>query len=135
MNRTTVTLVTLSIISIHPAGAQLAPTERSVAINVTSPGATVLVASSGSTKIYVRSWDVLANTAGVFTLEYGTTITNPCDTGTTALTGAYSFAAQSGLSRSGGFQPLFIVPQGNALCAVSSGATASFAGAVSYTQD
>jgi hypothetical protein len=137
MNRTSAILVALSVISIHPAGAQLAPTERSVAINITSAGTTTtqLVAPSGSTKIYVRTWDVLANSAGVFTLEYGTTSMNPCDTGTTALTGAYSFAAQSGMSRSGGSQPLFIIPQGNALCAVSSGASASFAGSLSYTQN
>jgi hypothetical protein len=135
MNRTSAILVALWVISIHPAGAQLVPTERSVAINVTSAATTQLVASSGSTKIYVRSWDVLANSAGVFKLEYGMTITNPCDTGPTALTGAYSFSAQSGISRSGGDQPLFIIPQGNALCAVSAGATASFAGSLSYTQD
>jgi hypothetical protein len=49
--------------------------------------------------------------------------------------GAYSFAAQSGISRSGGFRPLYIIPQGNALCVAASGASASFAGSLSYTQD
>jgi hypothetical protein len=137
MNRTNAMLVALSLISIHPASAQLVPTERSVAINIRAAATTTmqLVASSGSTQIYVTSWDVLANSAGEFTLEYGTKTTNPCDTGTTALTGAYSFAAQSGISRSGGAQPLYIIPQGNALCVASSGATASFAGSLSYTQD
>jgi hypothetical protein len=135
MNRTNAMLVALSLISIHPASAQLVPTERSVAINIRAAATMQLVASSGSTQIYVTSWDVLANSAGGFTLEYGTKTTNPCDTGTTALTGAYSFAAQSGISRSGGAQPLYIIPQGNALCVASSGATASFAGSLSYTQD
>jgi hypothetical protein len=137
MNRKSAIFFALSVISIHPAGAQLVPTERSVPINITSPVTTTtqLVASSGSTKIYVRSWDVISNSAGVFTLEYGTTIQKPCDTGTTALTGAYSFAAQSGISRSGGLLPLFIIPQGNALCVASSGANASFAGSLSYTQE
>jgi hypothetical protein len=137
MNWTSTILVALSAISTHPAGAQLAPTERSVAINITSAVTTTtqLVASSGSSTIYVRSWDVLANSSGVFTLEYGTTTKNSCDTGTTALTGAYSFAAQSGIARSGGSLPLFIIPQGNALCVVSSGASASFAGSLSYTQN
>ncbi len=135
MHRTNAMSVALSLISIHPASAQLAPTERSVAINIRAAATTQLVAASGVTLIYVTSWDVLANSAGVFTLEYGTTTTNPCDTGTTALTGTYSFAAQSGISRSGGFRPLFIIPQGNALCVISSGASASFAGSLSYTQD
>jgi hypothetical protein len=102
MRQTNAMLAALSAISIHPASAQLVPTERSVAINIIAATTTQLVASSGSTQIYVRSWDVLANSAGVFTLEYGTTSTNPCDTGITALTGAYNFAAQSGVSRSGG---------------------------------
>jgi hypothetical protein len=135
MNRSSAMLVACLVISIHPARAQLAPTEQSVAINVTSATTTQLVASSGLTKIYVRSWDVLANAAGGLTLEYGTTTMTPCDTGTTALTGPYSFAAQSGLSRPGGFLPLFIIPQGNALCVASSGPNPSFAGSLSYTQD
>jgi hypothetical protein len=137
MNRTNAMLVALPLISIHPASAQLVPTERSVAINIVAAATTTtqLVASSGSTQIYVTSWDVLANSAGGFTLEYGTQTTNPCDTSTTALTGAYSFAAQSGISRSGGALALFIIPKGNALCVASSGASASFAGSLSYTQD
>lgn len=128
-------LVALPLTSIHPASAQFfIPTGRSVAINITAAATTQLVGSSGSTKIYVTAWDVLANSAGGFTLEYGTKTTNPCDTGTTALTGSYSFAAQSGISRSSGPQPLYVIPQGNALCVVSSGASASFAGSLSYTQ-
>jgi hypothetical protein len=135
MNWANTILVALLVVSIHPAGAQVLQTEQSVAINITSATTTQLIASSGSTKIYVRSWDVVANSAGNFTLEYGMTANKPCDTGTTALTGAYSFAAQSGISRSGGFLPIFTIPQGNALCAASSGPSVSFAGSVSYTQD
>lgn len=135
MHRVSVILIALSVIAIHPAGAQLAPTEKTAAINITSAATTQLVASSGSTEIYVRSWDVLANSAGGFTLEYGTTTAHPCDKGTTALTGTYSLATGSGISRSGGFLPLFTIPQGNALCVASSGPSASFAGSVSYTQD
>jgi hypothetical protein len=45
-----------------------------------------------------------------------------CDTGAVALTGVYNFSGQSGISRSGGPEPLYVVPQGNALCAVTSGA-------------
>ena len=89
-------------------------------------------------RFYVTAWDLRANTAGDFSLVYGSTTKTPCDTGTVALTGTYDFAAQSGLSRDGGVQPLFVIPPGNAICAVTSGAPAgasvSMAGSLSYTQ-
>ena len=136
MKRSNAVLVALSLISVQPASAQLIPTGRSIAISIIATAAmtTQLVASSSSTQIYVTAWDVLANSAGGFALEYGTRTTNPCDTGTTALTGTYSFTGQTGISRSGGPQPLYVIPPGNALCVVSSGASASFAGSLSYTQ-
>lgn len=109
------------------------PSGSSVAINITT-APTQLVLPVGSTQIYVTAWDVLANTAGTFSLVYGTTTKTPCDTGTVALTGTYNLAAQSGLSRDGGIQPLYVVPSGNALCAMTSGTSVSFAGSLSYTQ-
>lgn len=109
------------------------PTGKSVAINITT-ASTQLVPPSGSTQIYVTAWDVFANAAGTISLVYGTTTKNPCDTGTTAITGAYAFPVQSGLSRDGGAQPLYVIPPGNALCAVTSGVPISFAGSLSYTQ-
>jgi hypothetical protein len=128
-------LIASSLISIAGARA-LGPTGRSVAINIATPAATVtqLVAPSGSTQIYVTAWDVVANTPGNFGLEYGITTKTPCDTGTTAVTGTYNFAGQSGISRDGGAQPLYIIPAGNTLCAVTSGAAVSVAGSLSYTQ-
>ncbi len=134
MSRVPALLMALLIIPISANSQQLGPPGQSVAINITKAATTQLVASSGTTQIYVTAWDVIANTASAITLEYGTKATNPCDTGTTALTGAYSFSAQSGISRSGGPQPLYIIPPGNALCAVTSGASVSFAGSLSYTQ-
>lgn len=113
------------------------PSGTSVAISI-STASTQLVPPSGSTQIYVTAWDLRANTAGNFSLVYGRTTSTPCDTGTVALTGTYNFGSQSGLSREGGVQPLFVIPPGNALCAVTSGAPAganvSFAGSLSYTQ-
>ena len=113
------------------------PSGTSVAISITTTP-TLLVPPSGSTQIYVTAWDVRANTAGNFSLVYGTTTSTPCDTGTIAITGTYNFAAQSALSRDGGAQPLFVIPPGNALCAVTSGAppgaSVSMAGSLSYTQ-
>jgi hypothetical protein len=134
MSRTTALLFALLLISKPAAGGQLGPPGQSVAINITTATTTQLVVPSGSTQIYVTAWDVLANSASGFALEYGTKTRNPCDTGTKALTGAYSFAAQSGISRSGGPQPLYVIPQGNALCAVTSGASVSLGGSLSHTQ-
>ncbi len=129
-------LVILTACSLIPpsGGHALSPTGRSVPINITTATTTQVVAPLGSTQIYVTAWDVLANAAGNFSLEYGTTTKNPCDTGTAAVTGSYNFAAQSGISRDGGPQPLYVIPPGNALCAVTSGATVSVAGSLSYTQ-
>ena len=113
------------------------PPGTSVAISI-STASTQLVPPSGSTQIYVTAWDLRANTAGNFSLVYGTTTSAPCDTGTVALTGTYNFAAQTGLSRDGGVQPLFVIPPGNALCAVTSStspaAIVSMAGSLSYTR-
>jgi hypothetical protein len=120
------------LVSITGAKA-FGPSGTSVAINITTTS-TQLVPPSGSTQIYVTAWDVFANTAGNFNLAYGTTTKSPCDTGTIAITGIYNFAAQSGLSRDGGPRPLYVIPPGNALCAVTSGAPVSFAGSLSYTQ-
>jgi hypothetical protein len=124
------------LISI-PGARAFGPSGKSVAISIAAT-ATLLVPPSGSTQIYVTAWDIRANTAGNFSLVYGITTATPCDTGTVAITGTYNFAAQSGLSRDGGVQPLYVIPSGNALCAVTSGApvgaTASMAGSLSYTQ-
>jgi len=136
MRRALSILIVLPLISMPSARAQ-GPTEQSVAINITKATTTQLVGPSGSTQIYVTAWDVFANAASTVSLVYGTKTTNPCDTGATALTGAYNFSAQSGMSRTGGdpvADPLYAIPQGNALCAVTSGANVSLAGSLSYTQ-
>ncbi len=119
------------LVSVSGAEA-FGPPGTSVAINITTT--TQLVSPSGSTQIFVTAWDVLANLTGSLSLVYGTTIRTPCDTGTVALTGNYHLVAQSGLSRDGGIQPLYVVPAGNALCAVTSAGAVSFAGSLSYTQ-
>jgi hypothetical protein len=129
-------LIASMLISIQGARA-FGPTGSSVAISITN-SATQLVLPLGSTKIYVTAWDIRANTAGNFSLVYGITAATPCDTGTVVITGTYNFAAQSGLSRDGGVQPLYVIPSGNALCAWTSGApvgaSLSMAGSLSYTQ-
>jgi hypothetical protein len=122
-----------SLLVSVPVAKAFGPSGTSVPISITST-ATQLVPPSGSTQIYVTAWDIFANSAGNFSLAYGTTTKNPCDTGTIAITGTYNFTAQSGMSRDGGVQPLYVIPPGNALCAVTSGAPVSFAGSLSYTQ-
>jgi hypothetical protein len=133
MSRVLSITIALSIISISAASA-LGPPGQSVAINITEATTTQLVGPSGTTQIYVTGWDVFANFATNISLEYGTKTANPCDTGAVALTGVYDFAAQRGISRSGGPQPLYVIPQGNALCAVTSGANVWVGGSLSYTQ-
>jgi hypothetical protein len=128
-----ITILISSLLTTISEAMAFGPAGTSVPISITTT-ATQLVPPSGSTQIYVTAWDVLANTAANFRLVYGTTTNIPCDTGTIALTGNYSFAAQSGLSRDGGAQPLYIIPPGNALCALTSSGSVSFAGSLSYTQ-
>src|SRR5271170_3135370 len=128
-------LIASMLISI-PGARAFGPSGTSVAISITTTP-TLLVSPSGSTQIYVTAWDLRANTAGNFSLVYGSTTSIPCDTGTVAITGTYNFAAQSGISKNGGPQPLHVIPPGNALCAVTSGvlagASVSMAGSLSYT--
>ena len=52
-------------------------------------------------KTYITGWDVISAGSANFTLEYGTQTSVPCDTGTTALTGAYPLSAQAGISKRG----------------------------------
>ena len=103
---------------------------NSVPISISTATTTLLVAASGSTAIYVTSWDVIANGTGNFTLEYGTG--SSC-TGTHALTGAYPLTAQTGISKGSGVGPVLFVPASNALCAVTSAAV-QMSGSVSYNQ-
>lgn len=106
-------------------------TPSSVAINVSTATTTQLVALSGSTKIYVTSFDVIAGGTGNITFEYGTGVN--CATGTTALTGAYNLAAQAGIAKGDGTGAVLVVPAGNALCVLTSAAV-QMSGSVSYQQ-
>jgi hypothetical protein len=107
--------------------------DHSAQINFSSTAAQQIVALVSGKAIYVTAWDVMANGTSTFQLEYGTQTTNPCDTGTTALTGPYPLTAQAGLSKAGGLGAVLIVPAGKQLCAVASAAV-QMSGSVSYTQ-
>lgn len=112
--------------------AQTTPLNNSsVPINVSTATTTQLVALSGSTAIYVTSFDVIAGGTGNITFEYGTG--TACATGTTALTGAYPLVAQAGISKGDGIGTVLKVPAGNALCVLTS-AGVQMSGSVSYQQ-
>ena len=106
-------------------------TPSSVAINVSTATTTQLVALSGSTAIYVTSFNFIAGGTGNVTLEYGTG--SNCGTGTTALTGAYPLTAQNGIANGNGLGAVLKVPAGNALCILTSAAV-QVSGSLSYQQ-
>ncbi|WP_332771621.1 hypothetical protein [Phenylobacterium sp.] len=103
----------------------------SAAISVSTATTTQLVPLSGSTKIYVTAWDVVAAGTGNIKLVHGTG--SSCGTDTTDLTGNYNLVAQAGLSKGGGLGPVIVVPAGKALC-VTTSAAVGMAGSVAYTQ-
>jgi hypothetical protein len=134
MSRVRSFLLPFLLFPLSAASAQIGPPGQSVPIQISTATTTQLVAAVGSTQIYVTAWDVLANSAGGLMLVYGTQTTKPCDTRATPLTGLYNFSAQSGISRGGSVQALYVIPPGNSLCVVTSGASVSLAGSLSYTQ-
>jgi hypothetical protein len=120
-------LTTIGNVGIDPSSRS----PLSAAINISSATTTQLVALSGSTSIYVTSYDIIAGGTGNITFEYGTG--SNCGTGTTPLTGAYPLTAQAGISKGSGVGTILKVPSGNALCALTS-AGVQMSGSVSYMQ-
>lgn len=106
-------------------------TPASVPINVSTATTTQLVALSGSTKIYVTSFNVVAAGTGNIEFVYGTG--TACATGQNALTGNYNLTAQAGLAPGDGMAAVLVVPSGNALCVLTSAAV-QMSGSVSYQQ-
>ncbi|KUR79448.1 hypothetical protein [Novosphingobium sp. FSW06-99] len=106
-----------------------------VAISATTSGTVQLVALASGKSIYVTHVHVITATSAGFALVYGTG-TN-CGSGTTYLDGAngntMAFTANSGYSAGVGLGPVYVVPSGNALCAVFSTA-ANYAGSLTYSQ-
>ena len=103
----------------------------SVPINVSTAATTQLVALSGTSKIYVTSFDVVAGGTGNITFVAGTG-TN-CANNQVALTGPYNLTAQNGLAKGSGSGAVLVVPSGRALC-VTTSAVVQMSGSVSYTQ-
>jgi hypothetical protein len=120
---------TVGNIGNDPSAGKGTPT--SVALSIATATTTQLVALSGSTAIYITSYDVMAGGTGNITFEYGTG-TN-CGTGTTVLTGAYPLTAQAGVSKGNGAAMVLKVPAGNALCALTS-ASVQYSGSITFQQ-
>lgn len=88
----------------------------------TSPG-------GATCQIYVTAYEVMAAGTGNIKFVYGTG--TACGTGQTDLTGNYNLVAQTRIEHGAGFGPVWVLPAGNALCAVTSAAV-GMAGSVSY---
>lgn len=119
------------LVGIDPSevGGGVAP--ASAAITTASAATSQIVALSGSTKIYVTSFDFMAAGTTNVTLVYGSG-TN-CATGLTALTGVYPLIPQTGISKGSGIGAVLVVPAGKALC-ITNSAAIQVSGSVSYQQ-
>lgn len=122
-----------------PAEAQAnGPTyvcNSSVIYDTTTNGSTLLVASAGTSRIFICGYVFgTGSTATNVKLTYGTTVTNPCDTGTKSLTPAWELAANQTVADHGeAFNSGLIVPAGNNACINTSAGNAVQA-IVYYTQ-
>ena len=116
----------------HAQTVTISPTAtNTVAISIASGTTTLLVAAQPGQRIYVTSVDVIAAGTGNIQFEYGTGAT--CGGGTTNLTGNYNLVAQVGFTKGTGVGPIWVIPAGNALCAVTNAAV-GMAGSISYAQ-
>lgn len=101
------------------------------AISESTAATNEIVALNGSDLIFVCSYKWVTTAANSLSWTRGTG--TDCATGTAAIEGAQPYGANGGVTEAGGGAALFSVPAGNALCLVSSAATAH-AGRVSYVR-
>jgi len=112
--------------------------KNSVAINIGSATTTSLVGVSGSTSVYVCGFTVnilgLATTAGTIQFEFGS---GASCTGPTALTGTMAGTTTAGTQSTISYAPGHTAFKGAAssgICAVTTGASPSFQGVLTYVQ-
>jgi hypothetical protein len=109
--------------------------KSSASIAITSATTTKLVAASTGKKVYVCGVKAtIAGTTPTIEFEYGTKVSTECDTGATALTGAFAPTAGSILGIGDGGQVQFQTIASNELCAVTTGTSPSFQGFLVYVQ-
>ena len=117
------------VVSLSPNTTPVA--NASAFLNDANATATQIVALSGTTKIYVSAYSIVASVAENVKFQVGTG-TN-CGTNTADATANMAFAANGGIAAGSGVAPLFIVPAGYALC-VTASTTGPTAVNVSYSQ-
>lgn len=108
-------------------------TKSSVAIDITSATTTKMVALSSGKITYVCGFSAsMTGTAPTMLFEYGTNVSGECDTGTTALTGAY-IPTSGAFVQDRGFGTMFATAASKDLCIVSGG-TPVLKGVLTFVQ-
>jgi hypothetical protein len=110
----------------------------SVPVEITTATTTEIIAAPAGTgpggatqQIFVTHADAIADGTGNIQFVYGTKSSTPCDTGAHNVTGNYHLTAQTGFVAGSGFGPVWVLPAGQELCAVTS-AGVGMHGSVSY---
>lgn len=107
----------------------------SLPISVSATGATLLTTSPSNVQTFVCSAGItVTGTSPTVQLEYGTQTTNPCDTGTTVLTGALAPGTTGEYLLLTGPRTLFTVPLSKQLCINVTGTSPSVQGYLSYVR-
>jgi hypothetical protein len=106
------------------------PAKSSAVINCSGTGECLLVGAVTNQQVQVCSivFD-LSGTSPTAQVDYGTQTTNPCDTGTTHLTGAMTASKVVD-----GPLDFFTAPSGNQLCLKLGGASPTAVGVMTYVQ-
>lgn len=93
---------------------------KTVSINISTATTTKIIGNAGSHEIAVTHYFVMAGGTGNITWEYGTTVSTPCDTGTTVMSGPIPLVANSGMSVGNGAAAILHAPPGNDVCILTS---------------
>jgi hypothetical protein len=111
---------------------------KSAPIAISTATTTELIAAPAGTEpgggtryVEVSAYEVMAGGTGNIQFVTGTKTTTACDTGATNVTGNFPLTAQARIQGGNGFGPLWTLPAGQELCAVTSAAV-SMAGYLTY---
>lgn len=128
--RTLALILALLLAGAAQAQSPIVPaTMASVPITISTATTTRLVTGATSKSIYITSLIVIAGGTGNIQFVSGTGAT--CGTGQTNVTGNFALTAQVGFTIGTGNGVVLVLPQGDSLCAISSGAV-GMPGSVSY---
>lgn len=124
----------LRIAALALAACLFAGPALAISVSTATTTAVSLASAVAGRAAHVRAYSLVA--AGTTTVQfvYGTQVTNPCDTGQTALSGAMSMAANGSLSVGNGGADLITAPVGKQLCLVQTGSV-QLSGFVAVSQN